>query len=708
MSKIAFWYRNLTLSNRVIISINAAIFIAFVFISIIATINRTNTQENVAVELANNEIEQIIKTMELFPDSDVQDFKEIIHSISLFNTGFVSIVNSAGDVLVCKRRENQNISRTEHFEQIHTLKRGQSTYTDPATNLVKYQYFDYIPQSGLYVVVTLERDEFITTQVRNTQRVLFFALLITLGIFTLVNYLIMKTITDPIKKIKFIIEKLSKGELPEEYRYKYKDDVGQMTVSVNNLVAGLKHTTSFANSIGVGNFDHIYKPLSENDTLGNTLLDLRDRLKTADEEQKVRKIEDEKRNWGTQGLAKFAEILRDNNDNLQELSYNIIKNLVKYLEINQGGIFLYVDNGEIGSKGYLEMTASYAFDRRKYLQRKVMIGEGLIGTCYLEKESIYLTKIPQEYIKITSGLGDKSPSSLLIVPLKLNGVVYGIVELASFRPFEQYHIDFVEKIGESIASTISSVKVNLQTTMLLQKSQIQAEEMRSAEEEMKQNMEELTATQEAMADNEKKNLMIIEKLSQEKNNTEESLYTLKSELTATLDEFPNALVQYDFNKAFIFINQEAENLLNSKKSEFIGKSIDVLFNEGSQIIDTYPTNTDITSSIKTKSDKNLPVIIRCVKSGSGEQKKTTIFIRPLATGDNQAEISTKIVSTDSEAPEVASEKVVKSRKTKPSQTDDTADSALENLITAKDADTQKAWSQHLEEKGKQFKKGKKF
>ena len=184
MSKIAFWYRNLTLSNRVIISINAAIFIAFVFISIIATINRTNTQENVAVELANNEIEQIIKTMELFPDSDVQDFKEIIHSISLFNTGFVSIVNSAGDVLVCKRRENQNISRTEHFEQIHTLKRGQSTYTDPATNLVKYQYFDYIPQSGLYVVVTLERDEFITTQVRNTQRVLFFALLITLGIFT--------------------------------------------------------------------------------------------------------------------------------------------------------------------------------------------------------------------------------------------------------------------------------------------------------------------------------------------------------------------------------------------------------------------------------------------------------------------------------------------------------------------------------------------
>jgi len=244
---------------------------------------------------------------------------------------------------------------------------------------------------------------------------------------------------------------------------------------------------------------------------------------------------------------------------------------------------------------------------------------------------------------------------------------------------------------------------------LLQKSQLQAEEMRSAEEEMKQNMEELTSTQEAMAENEKKNLQVIEKLAQEKNITEEYIHSLKNELSATMDECPNALVQYDCNKVLILINREAENLLNSKKSDLLGKSIDVIFNEGSHKIDSYPANTDITSSIKTKSDKNLPVIIRCVKSGSGEHQKTTVFILPLAYGDNQPEISSKIITSDSETgqSEGTSEIVLKSSKSKSTQADDTADSTLENLITAKDADTQKAWSQHLEEKGKQFKKGKK-
>ena len=207
--------------------------------------------------------------------------------------------------------------------------------------------------------------------------------------------------------------------------------------------------------------------------------------------------EDKKRNWATEGQAKFGEILRTNNSDVQKLSDEIIANLVKYLKANQGALYI-IDDTEDSEESTMSMTSCYAWDKKKFLNQKVHKGEGLAGQAWQEMDTVYLTDVPQNYIRITSGLGDANPTCILIVPLKVNDQIFGVAEIASFNTMKDYEIEFVQKIGESIASTVSSVKVNTRTQRLLEESQQMTEQMRAQEEEMRQNMEELQATQEGM------------------------------------------------------------------------------------------------------------------------------------------------------------------------------------------------------------------
>jgi len=320
-------------------------------------------------------------------------------------------------------------------------------------------------------------------------------------ISSIIAFILTRTTVQPIKNVKSVITSMCKGILPKERLKTRNDEIGDMSAALNDLVDSFRRFTSFAKEIGKGNYNVSFEPLSEQDDLGNALLEMRNNLKKASGEEEKRKKEDQQRNWASQGIARFSELLRENNDNLQELSYQIIQNLVKYTEANQGGLFLI--NNEDQQTPTIDLQAAYAYSRRKYMDKSIEQGVGLIGRAAREGETIYMTEIPNDYINITSGLGDANPRSLLIVPLKSNEEIHGVIEMASFEEFEQYQIDFVERVAENIASTLSTVKINIRTNELLEKSQQQAEEMKSQEEEMRQNMEELKATQEESARREK-------------------------------------------------------------------------------------------------------------------------------------------------------------------------------------------------------------
>ncbi|MEL7001473.1 MAG: PAS domain S-box protein, partial [Bacteroidota bacterium] len=193
-------------------------------------------------------------------------------------------------------------------------------------------------------------------------------------------------------------------------------------------------------------------------------------------------------------IAEISEIIRNHAENLSDLSFEVISYLVKYMKVNQGGIFVLMDDDQ----PYLELKGCYAYDRKKFMEKRIELGQGLIGQCYMERDIIHLKEVPKDYVNITSGLGEATPSSLVIVPIKNDQVIEGVMEIASFKDFEQYEIDFLTKVSENIAANITSAKVNSKTKELYEQSQQQSEELRAQEEEMRQNMEELAATQEEM------------------------------------------------------------------------------------------------------------------------------------------------------------------------------------------------------------------
>ena len=159
-------------------------------------------------------------------------------------------------------------------------------------------------------------------------------------------------------------------------------------------------------------------------------------------------------------------------------------------------MFIEYQNAE--SERYLDLTASYAYDKRRSGEAKILAGEGLIGQCMIEQDYIFITDVPRNYVKINSGLGEATPKALIVAPLVFNQTFYGAIELASFEVLQPHQVDFLKKVCTNIASEVSSIKNIEHTQSLLAESTRMAKELQSREDEMRQNMEELTATQEEM------------------------------------------------------------------------------------------------------------------------------------------------------------------------------------------------------------------
>ncbi len=203
------------------------------------------------------------------------------------------------------------------------------------------------------------------------------------------------------------------------------------------------------------------------------------------------KKEEATRNWVAEGIALMTH-LRKSITGVEDYAYQVISHLVKYMKANQGVFYLLRGEGE---DQVLELAASYAYGKRKHTDGKVTIstGTGLLGQCIKEKDIIFLSQIPKDYIKIASGLGEAAPNCILIAPLIFGGQVYGAIEIASFEIFEDYQLDFSRKVCDNIAVELSAMIIHENTERLLEQTIQAQEQMKQKEHQISTKLLEVEA-----------------------------------------------------------------------------------------------------------------------------------------------------------------------------------------------------------------------
>ncbi len=369
---------------------------------------------------------------------------------------------------------------------------------------------------------------------------------------TLLTMMFSRSLTRPLNTMRQMLGMVAEGVLPETIEVTSRDEFGQMTEKVNGLVNSLKRKAEFTQRIGEGKFDTHFVPESENDLLGSSLLTMRNNL-----------IENEKRdterNWIVRGVAEISEILRLH-DSLDTLGDDVIRFILEKIGAIQGAF--YAVNDEAGSEPIIEMRASYAYGRKKYLQTKFRFAEGLVGQAAIEKDTMMRTEIPDDYLTITSGiLGEQRPTCILIVPLITNEEVYGVLEFAGLKRFIPSQVKFVEELSLILARTIFNIRVNERTRRLLEESQAMSNELKEKQEVLRQNAEEMQATQEE-----------LERTNRELEHQVEEVNRTQKRMQLLLENASEVITIYEEDETIRYISPSVETILGYGQKELIGRS----------------------------------------------------------------------------------------------------------------------------------------
>lgn len=254
----------------------------------------------------------------------------------------------------------------------------------------------------------------------------------------LLALIITGSISKPIVMLKAAIERFSQGDMLDlQVEIPSKDEIGQLTRSFEKMTKDLHAKTT----------------------------------------------ENEKQYWLKTGQAELNKRMSGQQD-ISSLASEIMNFISPYLDAQIGAIYIADDDN------ILRMAGSYAYTKRKNLPNEFKFGESLVGQAALKKQHILLNNVPDDYIKINSGLGEANPHNILVVPFMFEGQVKGVVEIGSFGALTDLQTEFVDSITDAIGIAYNTVISN-RTKELLEQSQAMAEELQAQQGELKAANEEL-------------------------------------------------------------------------------------------------------------------------------------------------------------------------------------------------------------------------
>ena len=238
---------------------------------------------------------------------------------------------------------------------------------------------------------------------------------------------------------------------------------------------------------------------------------------------------------------------------LEPLGRSVLEFAAQYLDVAVAALYVREGNGR------LQRVAAYGFSEdRAQLAQSFYEAEGLVGQAALENRVLQLDNLPDNYLQVTSGLGQGSPRHVLVVPVHNDGQVNGVVELGFLRALAPRDLEFVTMIATNIGNSIHAALYRQRLQEVLVVSQQLNERLQTQQEELRTTNEELEEKSRVL----KEYQVNLENQQAELEQTNERL----SELALSLDQKNGAL-----NQAQTLLEERATELSRASryKSEFL-------------------------------------------------------------------------------------------------------------------------------------------
>ncbi len=250
-------------------------------------------------------------------------------------------------------------------------------------------------------------------------------------------------LTTQVRAIAEVSTAVTQGDLTRQITVEAAGEVAELKDNINQMIANLRETTS----------------------------------KNAEQD------------WLKSNLARTSGLLQGQR-NLETVSRLIMSELTPLVGALHGSMFL-VDRPDDGQPE-LRLIAGYGTAPAKGVAaRGFALGEGLVGEVALDKRPIHVDAVPKQYLEIRSGLGRRAPAHLIVVPVLFEEDVLGVIELASFEPFSDVHLSFLDQFMESVGIVLNTIMVNVRTEELLEQSQLLTQELQHRSVEQQRTNEEL-------------------------------------------------------------------------------------------------------------------------------------------------------------------------------------------------------------------------